>query len=276
VLLDHNKDGRLIVSEVVPESPAAKAGLQPGDVLLGLDKMEVNDDAALFSKAIAGKKPGEAVELRWRRGDNDKSSRIELGKRPGGPPDQPKPAPGAEREPDQRKRTLEQLRDQGYLRLRDLVREHDLPPGEKDARKLLELYLDRVWPGDRDDDTADADDKGGFRLRKLVKPGLRLEWHTDGDRDQDKEAAAWKRAEESVARALKESNVAPDVREKVMHALEQARRDATAKDKDKDNQKERDQAERRARAKAEAAKIEKEMEALRQRAEKLREELKKE
>ena len=55
-----------LVSAVLPGTPAAKAGLKPGDVILSVDGRDVSGAAALPS-AIAAAKPGAAVRLGvWR------------------------------------------------------------------------------------------------------------------------------------------------------------------------------------------------------------------
>jgi len=55
------------VLRVVPGSPAAAAGLQPGDVVLGADGQPVKRTADLLA-AVAAKKPGEKVMLQVRGG----------------------------------------------------------------------------------------------------------------------------------------------------------------------------------------------------------------
>ncbi len=60
-----------LVSSVDPGGPAAKAGLQPGDVILSVNGVDVADSSALPSQ-IAGIKPGTQADLQvWR----DKSTR---------------------------------------------------------------------------------------------------------------------------------------------------------------------------------------------------------
>lgn len=67
----HTPQGAL-VSAVLPGTPAAKAGLNPGDVILSVDGRDISGAAALPS-AIAAAKPGAAVRLDvWR----DKSKSV--------------------------------------------------------------------------------------------------------------------------------------------------------------------------------------------------------
>jgi tetratricopeptide (TPR) repeat protein len=53
------------VLRVIPDSPAARAGLQPGDVVLGADAQPVKRTADLLA-AVAAKKPGDTVVLQVR------------------------------------------------------------------------------------------------------------------------------------------------------------------------------------------------------------------
>jgi len=52
----------VVVTEVDPESAAAKAGLRPGDVVLEINR-EAVDDMAAFRKLVAEAKPGERMRL---------------------------------------------------------------------------------------------------------------------------------------------------------------------------------------------------------------------
>ncbi|MDE2440517.1 MAG: DegQ family serine endoprotease [Betaproteobacteria bacterium] len=64
-----------LVSSVEKGSPAAKAGIEPGDVILGIDGKPVNS-AGDLPAAVALKKPGESTHLQiWRKG---KSREIEV------------------------------------------------------------------------------------------------------------------------------------------------------------------------------------------------------
>ena len=89
-----SKDGALITN-VVDGGPADDAGLRAGrtstgagivaggDLIVKVDRREVKspDDVG---EAIAQKKPGETVEVEYYRGDDKKSARVKLGKRPSG------------------------------------------------------------------------------------------------------------------------------------------------------------------------------------------------
>ncbi len=52
----------VVVTEVAPEGPAAKAGLRPGDVVLNVNREPIADVAA-FRQLLATVKPGESVRL---------------------------------------------------------------------------------------------------------------------------------------------------------------------------------------------------------------------
>jgi len=84
------EDSGVLVSEVEADSPAAKAGVQVGDVVTDLDGERV-DSARDLSRAVRGKKAGDKVRLlvlRDRRAheltatlDEREGRRIELGPR---------------------------------------------------------------------------------------------------------------------------------------------------------------------------------------------------
>src|SRR6185437_10777505 len=69
------------VTDVYPGGPAAKAGLQPGDVLLQLGKQPVIDPADLRNRE-AEMKPGSTVEVSGLRDGTPFHADVVLARRP--------------------------------------------------------------------------------------------------------------------------------------------------------------------------------------------------
>jgi len=68
-----------IVSDVTGDSPADKAGVKPGDVVIGVDGRAVEDNGDL-SRYIASKPPGTTVNLRvLREGSQEQTIAVKLG-----------------------------------------------------------------------------------------------------------------------------------------------------------------------------------------------------
>lgn len=66
------------VGSVVPDSPAEKAGLQVGDIIVAIDD-EAPGDGAVLRSLISAKAPGEKVMLRvFRRGDQEPAQVLTL------------------------------------------------------------------------------------------------------------------------------------------------------------------------------------------------------
>jgi S1-C subfamily serine protease len=74
--LDTSK-GALVVN-VTPGSAADRAGLREGDVILGIGGAGVSS-ANDLTAAVRKHKPGDRVELRWKRGTDDLSATVDLG-----------------------------------------------------------------------------------------------------------------------------------------------------------------------------------------------------
>jgi hypothetical protein len=70
------------IGGTTPETPAAKAGLQAGDVVLRLGDHPTTTLMEL-STALAAQKPGDKVKLVYRRGDKERTVEITLGERKG-------------------------------------------------------------------------------------------------------------------------------------------------------------------------------------------------
>lgn len=79
VSLEDDGEARLV--NVVDGSPAGRAGLRTGDVVTEVDGKEIETGDAL-REAIDAKKPGDELQLKVRRGDNESEFTVKLGARP--------------------------------------------------------------------------------------------------------------------------------------------------------------------------------------------------
>lgn len=68
------------VGTVAVGSPADEV-LEPGDIFLSIDGVAVADTAAVQA-AVAARKPGDEIKIEYRRGIEDKTATIKLGKSP--------------------------------------------------------------------------------------------------------------------------------------------------------------------------------------------------
>jgi len=69
------------VQQVVSGSPAAKAGLQQGDIIFGMDADAVADQSD-FQKVLLKHKPGDTVALKINRGGTEQTIQVTLGEKP--------------------------------------------------------------------------------------------------------------------------------------------------------------------------------------------------
>jgi S1-C subfamily serine protease len=72
-----------VVVQVGQGTPAARGGLQEGDVIVGLGDQEVKSDRDL-RQAILSRKPGDEVTLRFVRNGQPRSTTVRLAERPAG------------------------------------------------------------------------------------------------------------------------------------------------------------------------------------------------
>ena len=75
-----SSDGTLI-SGVMRGSPADRAGIQPGDVLLAVDGRKVTDPQSML-EAIAALRPGRKADFELRRGKDTMGIKVEIARRP--------------------------------------------------------------------------------------------------------------------------------------------------------------------------------------------------
>ena len=73
----------VLVTEVTPDGPAAKAGLQSGDVILDYDG-HVVEGTVQFSRLVRETPPGRTVELTVMRNGQERKWTVQLGSRPQG------------------------------------------------------------------------------------------------------------------------------------------------------------------------------------------------
>jgi len=74
-------NGGAQVGQVVSGAPAADAGLRTGDVVTAIDGKTITGADALVT-AVDGKKPGDTVTLKVRRGGSTSDIKVKLGTRP--------------------------------------------------------------------------------------------------------------------------------------------------------------------------------------------------
>ena len=67
-----------VITDVTGDSPAEKAGLKPGDVVIGVDGRQIEDNNDL-SRYIASKPPGTTVQLRIVRDGEERTIGVTLG-----------------------------------------------------------------------------------------------------------------------------------------------------------------------------------------------------
>lgn len=76
-----HQGGGVLVSEVLADTPAAKAGLRSGDILTRLDGRPLADNRSLLN-AVGAKRPGDEVELEYLRDGRLAQARVTLARRP--------------------------------------------------------------------------------------------------------------------------------------------------------------------------------------------------
>jgi PDZ domain len=70
-----------LVSSVVPGSPAAAAGIRPGDLITQLDTEPIVAPA-VFVSALSGLQPGDRVDIQVQRGFSQFAAHVKLASRP--------------------------------------------------------------------------------------------------------------------------------------------------------------------------------------------------
>jgi len=73
--------GGIVIGAVQPGSPAATAGLQPGDVITAIDGQQIADESTL-AQVLSTHKPGDTVSLSVERGGSQQNVQLTLGDTP--------------------------------------------------------------------------------------------------------------------------------------------------------------------------------------------------
>jgi S1-C subfamily serine protease len=76
-------NGALIV-DAAPGGPADRGGLQPGDVITGIDNHPVQSPAD-FNAVLAGLHAGQQVQINYEQGPLSYTTQVSLQARPSGP-----------------------------------------------------------------------------------------------------------------------------------------------------------------------------------------------
>lgn len=71
---------RAVVSRVIPDSPAAKAGLKVGDSIYKVDDVPLGGRITL-SKIVQTRKPGAHINLTLKRAKKNVTAKVTLGER---------------------------------------------------------------------------------------------------------------------------------------------------------------------------------------------------
>jgi len=116
-------ESALRIEQVVPDSPAERAGIQPGDVLLRIDGKPLKRPEYL--QAAVQRSGGKRIELHVRRGDHELTIAATPEKRPALFGSLPADLPDAER----MRKLFEQLNADQAARARQAMRWHSLGPG---------------------------------------------------------------------------------------------------------------------------------------------------
>jgi S1-C subfamily serine protease len=61
------EDGKVLITGIAPDSPAAKAGLQKGDIVLRIGDTAVEGRAERLVNAVTEKQSGDVIALSWKR-----------------------------------------------------------------------------------------------------------------------------------------------------------------------------------------------------------------
>jgi putative serine protease PepD len=91
VFLNGTSTGGAQISSVQPGSPAASAGLEPGDVVTAIDGKAISSTQQFIETIDTTYSPGQAITLTVKRGGSTQKLKLTLGTRPQAQPGQQQP-----------------------------------------------------------------------------------------------------------------------------------------------------------------------------------------
>ncbi|EMI18994.1 M6 family metalloprotease domain protein [Rhodopirellula maiorica SM1] len=163
VMLSPTEEGQGVrVERVMPESPAADAGLRSGDIIVKCDKRAVSD-AQTFASSVEDKGPGTKLQLTVKRDGDQKQISVTLGDRDEAPMrfirQATQPIHGNFRErtqQDDASSLMDETLDQMRRRIRDLERQVQELSTRDDVSQSstvtdengVMLVVQRGWDGD--------------------------------------------------------------------------------------------------------------------------------
>ena len=74
------KDDHVLITAIMPKSPAEKAGLKANDLILKFDDRDVEGPTGLAT-FVRASKPGDQVTFEIRRGEEILKLKVQIGKR---------------------------------------------------------------------------------------------------------------------------------------------------------------------------------------------------
>jgi len=75
IAVDSGPDGRVVISAVAPNGPAARAGLRAGDIVMSCDGRDVSSTRQ-FEELVLGAQPGSVARVRVRRGGEPRTVEV--------------------------------------------------------------------------------------------------------------------------------------------------------------------------------------------------------
>lgn len=76
-----DRDWGVLIAEVDRDTPAGRAGLRQGDIIVGIDDKAMEQESDLY-KFLRSKRPGDTVVVNYVRDGKEATARVTLGERP--------------------------------------------------------------------------------------------------------------------------------------------------------------------------------------------------